>query len=481
MAKGLFFLLVLISTSGIAWGLTRKDRVWQFPTLFSGAFLFSFVPQMANHVFYAGRLPTIVYEDYGVELGLLMSLLCLVAGLAGYRTRPALRQDRRRPVDMIHLDRLFRVGCVLAAIGLFSATRLASQAGGFRAQFMEGGHYELSWTGVTVMYTYLNRFILVGGIMCVFSALRAPRLHRWIVAALIFIYPVVVVIFMGRRGLASTIIIGLGTILWFAKQWAPPRWAVVIGMAVAGMGVILMPLYRTHANRTGNIKEALQGVDVKQGIEHYGRGEQAEGMDNLVIGIPARLHSQEFDYQLGVGFWNSMMEGLVPAFLVSRDIKQGLKIQQGRSDNEIFGEYCGTEPLRGSFRTGPYTAFVQFGFIGALLFFLIGRFYRKLWDAARSEKSDKAIIMYSLFSIYSTTIVINSLTAIWPDFLFNWAVISIALYSFRRTAAGRATPRGGPLESAFCDSGIPRTPRRGGVGFRGHMQMPSPCRWQGLP
>jgi hypothetical protein len=421
IAKALFFLLLALSVAFLLSSLRRREGIFEFPTLFAGAFLFSIVPQLVNHVFYPGRLPVRVYQDHGVEYGLIMCILCLVAGIAGYQIRPKRPARRERPAWRIDVDKLFWAGVVLCLIGTFGAARLAALAGGWKAQFVEGGHYDLEWSGAPVIWSYVATLLPLGLLLCFSSTLIKSGLGKWAFALVMMTYPTASIVFLGRRAMVFRLALILLISLWFQRRWAPPRWLAPCGMTLAGMIIILAPHYRTYANQTGDIREAAARVDVRSAIEAYATGDQSEGMDNLIMGIPARLTYLSFTW--GSGFWNGVVAYWVPGQIVGRGLKQSLMIRTGVPDGELFSRYCGLGFQYGSFATGPYSAFREFAFLGCLLYFVMGRFYRWLWHRAEKRRDLGAQVLYASCALLGPEAVVNSVLGAFVHFLLPVGVL----------------------------------------------------------
>ncbi|HNS21383.1 MAG TPA: hypothetical protein PKH24_12850 [Sedimentisphaerales bacterium] len=428
IAKALFFLLVVLSVAFLLSSLRRREGVFEFPTLFAGAFLFSIVPQLINHVFYPGRLPAKVYEDHGVEYGLIMCILCLVAGIASYRGTPRVR--RETTLWRIDVDRLFRAGVALYLVGTFGALKLAALSGGLREQFTEGGHYALEWSGAPVIWSYVSKLLPFGLLLCLNSVLIRGSLWKWTVVVLMTLYPLAVIVFLGRRAMVFRLALIVFISVWFQRRWTPPRWLCLTGMALGGMCIILAPSYRTYANQTGDIRGALRQADMQSAVEKYAMGERGEGIENLIIGIPARLSYLSFSW--GSGFWNGMIAYWVPGQIVGYRLKQGLMLRIGAGDDEVFWKYCGLGfAPGGAFSTGPYSAFREFGFFGCLLFFMMGRFYRWLWHLAAKRRSLGAQVFYVSFALAVPMAVVTSVLLAFDLLLLSVVAVVPALWLIR--------------------------------------------------
>lgn len=404
MALFLFWCLTGLSAFYLVASLRVRENYLAFPVLFSGTFLFSIVPQMLNHVFHPGRLPTQVYADGGVEYALFMALLCLIAGMLGYQ---ADRGGSTYPTPPAYnIEHVFWAGMAFCTVGLFGVFRLAELAGGFRAQFTEGGHYSLEWSGAPVIWVYVTALLPLGLAFCLTSALARGSFLKWTLTGVMLLYPLATILFLGRRSMIFRIALIVLTALWFQRRWAMPRWLVPASMLVGAALIVFVPYYRGQANQTGDLRAAATGIDFERATEAYLLGDRSEGMDNLIIGIPARHAHPSFG--LGIAFWNETVEYLVPGSLLGKDLKESMKIDVAESDDRVFSKYCGQSVEYGSFMTGPYSVFEEFWFFGCLAFYVVGRIYRRLWLLANRPGSLGYQLVYASFALLIPMTVVNS-------------------------------------------------------------------------
>jgi hypothetical protein len=427
IAKALFFLLLALSLGFVLNGLRKKEGIFQFPVLFAGAFAFSIVPQLVNHVFYPGRLPARVYQDHGVEYGLIMCILCLVAGIAGYRGMP--RTRCRRPVPRTDVDKLFWAGTVLCLAGVLGVVKRAALTGGLKAELTEGGHYALEWSGAPVFWTYVILLLVPGLILCLNSTLIKSTVGKWMFTFLMMAYPLTSIVFLGRRSMVFTMGTIIVTSIWFQRRWAPPRWLSLGGMTLGGILIILLPYYRGYANQTGDIKGAITRIDPTSAMEAYATGEKGEGMDNLIVGIPSRLAYPSYFW--GSSFWNAVVACFVPGQIVGYGLKQGLMINIGAGEDEIYSRYCGMTWEYGAFATGPYSAFREFCFAGCLLYFFLGRFFRWLWPRANHHRDLVAQIIYVPCTLVAPMAVVNSVPGAFARALLPVSILYVGLWLIR--------------------------------------------------
>ncbi len=425
MGKDFFYLLAGLSFVSLLFALRRKEGIVQFPALFAGAFAFSIVPQMVGHVFFPGSLPDRVYEDNGVGLALLLCVLCLLGGMVGYGGSRNHVPRMAALIPRISLERLFVVGVILHVVGLYGAIRLDSLAGGFRTRFTHGGHYELAWTGLPVIYAYIAKLAPLGLALALNGTLARGTVLRWCVIASMTLYPMANIILLGRRSTTVELVLVFLVSLWFQKRWAPPRVVSIAACMAGGLLIIMMPAYRTQANQTGDVRAAIVEADFQKRLEQYWKAEKGEGMENLIIGVPARMHAGSYGF--GFSFWNALVDHFVPGQLVGRSTKDALFVRIMDSDAAIFWEYCGRSVDYGSFRTGPYSAYTEFWFFGCLLYVFIARVFCVLWRLANELRMPGAQALYVATLLNAPMAVVNSLTAAFASFMLSAIIVYVSM------------------------------------------------------
>ena len=142
------------------WGLLKKDRVFQYPTIAGVSWLVFFGVQAFASVVNVDKYPSAVLEDGGLIIALVMLCLCAAAGWLGYHRAGKCRRSWTLPEFSV--EKIFWGGVVLYSIGFFSAYRLGQLCGGFVQQFTGGGHYGLEWAGAPVKYAFFSQLVYPG-------------------------------------------------------------------------------------------------------------------------------------------------------------------------------------------------------------------------------------------------------------------------------------------------------------------------------
>ena len=423
----LLVIFLIISLTGIVWGLASKDRYYQFPTLFCATWFLFFGPQAIGAVVNRNKYPESLHADYGLELALFFCILCTVMGLSGYahggRTERKLFQYRS-----YSCDRLFLGGIVLCAIGLWGAYKLAQLSGGLTAQFTQGGHYGLEWRGAPVKYSFFSQLVYPGFLLVFLTTLHRSSILRWTMTGLCLLYPLAVVVFLGRRSMAAILAISILLSVFFVKRWVPPRLVRVLLLALAFVGTILAPAYRSKSQYGLNIEE-LKQIDARGIISDAFSGKSYGEFDMIVYGCAAVNRGLAFSY--GLDFYNANITVLVPRQLVGEEFKRSLFILPREDVGTLVERYYNWSIPYGTNPTGPFGAFASFWFFGCLLYFLLGYIYRNLWKSAYSEANIGAQLWYVMTAIFVPMSVFGSISLIVPTLFQILMSFGLVLYLAR--------------------------------------------------
>jgi hypothetical protein len=432
----LFLILAALSLRCFMWGLSKPDRLYQFPTLFGAAWLFYMVPQILGSVRNPEKYPQAVLSDGGLELALLMCIACIQAAWSGYfRTKVGRPAVTKRPSRLQYSDaRIFLAGILLYAIGFLGAYLLASLAGGFIQQFTEGGHYSLEWSGMPVIYVFLAQLIYPGLLFVYLAYLHRPTLIRAGVALLFSLYPIATTLFLGRRAMTLQLLLIALLGLFFIKRWAPPRPLVIIGVAAMAFFVVIAPQYRTVA-QYGLNAEALREIEVQSTFDDIVSGSTYAEFDSLVVSAAAV--SSELTFGYGASFYNAVIAQLVPRQFVGEGFKNSLMIELPPLITDPGRMYSWTLPY-GSNPTGVANAISEFWFLGAFIYYFLAAAIRKLWESASHEASLASQIWYVTFSLLIPVSVIGSLYILPGQILAIYIFLAPLLW-FARARPSRRT------------------------------------------
>ena len=351
--------------------------------------------------------------------------------------------------------RLFWGNFLLYALGFWGAWKLATLAGGFVEQFTGGGHYSLEWRGAPVKYSFFSQLIFPSLCFCVLAALYRKSMVRWAAVALMAIYPLATVVFLGRRAMAAFLGLSLLLSLWFARKIALPRWLFASLLVLVGIAVLVGDQYRTSAQFSLS-KEVLKETRIKSAVGETVKGEKPSEFDFLVVGSAAIQRELRFGF--GTGFYNSTAAQVIPSQWVGQNVKESLywKLVPDDITEKAFGW---TVPY-GSNPTGPLNAFSDFWLFGCVLYYGMARFFRWLWHRAASGGDLSCQYWYILLAGTIPMSIYGSLFVI-PGYILPLAVFFGAVLYFARQKSERNAAASGRRSWVPARRGVRTVPKRG--------------------
>jgi hypothetical protein len=109
--------------------------------------------------------------------------------------------------------------------------------------------------------------------------------------------------------------------------------------------------------------------------------------------------------------YNRFVQNLVPRLIVGDETKERMLIR-APDHRDLTWRYYRWVTKYGTYSTGPCDAFREFWFLGAGVFYVIGRGFRVLWDRAYLGQSVPAMLMYVLLCVIAMTSVVNNIGGI---------------------------------------------------------------------
>jgi hypothetical protein len=416
----LFFSLMGIGVYMICWGLKAPHGIVQFPTLAGASWVIFFGPEILGVLRNPSLAPQGALADNGIEMALLMCILCASLSFIGYLKGPSkhlrcMLQRRAKRIPFYH-RRLFLAGFILIMISLIGFHKLAALCGGYQSYFSPEGNYALTWEGLPVAYVFFVMLVYPGLVFCFLATYQRPSFLRWIVIGVGLTIPILRVIILGRR--TDFMVIGV-TILFtrfFIYKRLPPRIIMIGCMVGAFIWVVIAPEYRTDTAIYGNY-EKITKIDIFESVSMLFSGNEKSRNHFLINTYEIPAVHKEMAFGLGRNIYNAIIYKCVPALFVGRDLKNSLFIDVP-DIKMITWKYYRRVRKYGSFITGPNGAFQEFWFFGAGLFFFIGMGFRALWILAFENKDSRAIIFYIVWAPQSVLSVIRGVHGVVTDILF---------------------------------------------------------------
>jgi hypothetical protein len=355
----------------LLWGFTRKDGGYQYPFLAGVMFTGWVLPQLWG---LAGspQLP-----DGAFTRVVLMSTLCAVACLAGYKSA----SGPLRGLDWSYSkQRLQQAAVALTLIGVvfqllvdyFPFTRSGGQA-----------------SGLSVALLFFAEIKKYGFVIAVMLFLRTRSKWMLAVAAVGAYFYVDSIVFGGRRAVASEFFFIIVLSVWFSRGKIIRPVFILLIAAVGVVGSFSIGEYR-NALYDGDL--TFKEVAAIEWVENVERTFQEGGGEMRAAAYQMAAISETAKYDFGVYHWNRLVFRYIPAQLLGQGFKNALFIDMGENRavrlpqqrNDLTRRLYGFEKQLGLTVSGMTDAFASFGYLGFLKFFLISLVLAKIYNGART-------------------------------------------------------------------------------------------------
>jgi hypothetical protein len=423
-------LFAAIGAFGVVWMLGNRRRVFEFPFLISIATTSFLTPQMFIVVNNEWRVPTDAFC-----ITLFHGCNCLLLAYLGYfsyRSSPS-------PVVLTYdPKRLFQASMAIVAVGYLGYIAMDYYVYGrfLGAYRHQEGLYSLDLRGLPVYLMYIARLTVVGLMICMIAILLRPRpLYAFFFLAAL-LYPMLDVVVAGRRNMLVMLAAVLIFPLYYVRRLTPPRWAVVLGGAAAFCAIVLLPEYRKNSGLDVGAS-AVQKVEVGRAMERYMAGRQTLEFPYGMLSVGAVFHTGGYGY--GVDFYNALVKQFLPRGLVGDDYKRRWFLP-GATPEESHAEVYGRAGAYYLSESGIVDSFWEFGFFGAILFFMLGRFWAWLYDNAVHSRDRRFVLASCVFAFVPPYVVyggfLSAVNRCIPMFLCFWLI-----HRYARIAAPAPSPR----------------------------------------
>ena len=371
MNLSLTWIFALLVFGFLVTGLTRAERMYQFPFL-AGVMTFGFlmpqIPALVNDPF----LP-----DGAFAKTMFMGIISLILLAFGWCLG-------KRPIGFLCLTfserRLLWAAAFLSATGslfYFLLSRLPGEIS-----------IGTQMTGMPVVYLFFAQLMPYGLAIALLCFARRPS---WL-ALLIILFDLVFyldrIVITGKRAEAVQLVLMILLAFWFYRGWVIPRIVMFVGILVGTFLMTSMGDYRQiTGSRDGFDLTRIMDIDFEKNFQDTIDSGGLE-MRNAVLRIDDIDRNLQFDY--GRFHWNRIIFTFVPAQLVGAGVKNALTL-------DVPGPSRDYNPELGTTETGLVDAFSSFWYFGALKFFLLAWLMKRLWVTAnRHEMLGQLVYMLSI-------------------------------------------------------------------------------------
>lgn len=412
-----FYTFAGLCAALIAAMIWRPRLVFEYPYFMAVAATAFILPQA-----YGIYLHADVFGEDAISGLFLMCTLCLGACWLGYRGG---RHQRKFAWLSLPLDfrRLFQGGVMLIIVSYI-----------FRYSFRFVAPELLAnkqWTGLPTILHFFTMLVYPGLAICVVCALQQRRLGYWLVTLLAAAGPLQDIIFSGRREQMAQLALMFALGWYFIRGKELPRLAIIGAIAFGAVFIPSVGEYRSSV-QMGPL-EALRQIDLVGNFRAQFAPDKPGEVKNAMVVIEAT--QRRGDYLLGAGYWNNLVFRFVPAQFVGRDFKDSLMIGGRMEDSlEFVRQQSNLTVTPGSLITGPGDAFRQFGYLGALFFFLCGLFFRRVWITALDPNALIAKVFYIQIAVTGMRSMTHQTTDFLPGVLYSAIFLGLVILYARKPA-----------------------------------------------
>ncbi len=364
----------------------------------------------------------------------------LLAGWRWHRPAPAPAPTRRMPDPRV-LHRAFRWGALFVAAGLAASFALASVTGGLFGQFTSEGAYAVEWRGMPVVWAFFVSFLITGMVLAALAALRLRSRAMLLVPIAAAVLPVCWVLLLNRRNVAAALFTSAAGVLAFASRRSIPRWTAPALLAGGLALAFVFPALRGNDFVRGDFTR-LRELDLGQAIAAGTVSPDGE-FTHLACGIA--VTDADHAYELGTGFYNLWIALFVPKLLVGDDVKQSLFVRL--HDSDYFRNSLGWTARPTTAPTGPGCAYRQFGYLGCVYFFLLGRGMRLLREKAARENDPFVQTFFIILLAPAIAAMTNDIYTIYHPLFVHLPALAVARWF--STAGARRALRPSPVSAAL--------------------------------
>jgi len=388
--------LVLILAMGIislAPGGFALRRPWQMlsaPVLVGGFFAYFYVLLPSVGYWFHDR--KYLFNDRMYVLGILVAMLSLLAFYGGWMLRaPARNSSQGQPGTYYSARLVYIFGVLFVVLGILGYAVNVRHAGGW-ASFFSKPH-DLATRDVEDMTAYiydLSRFICPG-ILLMLQAVLSVHKPTWFrgkaffVSALSALFLFQAVLRSSRQD--SFFLLAIWILVTHLMRSAPPsRVFLATSLLVAGLVPLLLLAYRAYIY-VGTDLSRFTEVDSSfvESVLRPGTGNEFILHSALVT---ASYDLGEYDYGQQIPY--SGFVNFIPRFLWRHKPYDMFRV----NPYDLIQKHWGWVPAWGCTITGPGSVFFEWGFLGSIFWFLLGRWSKGLFEKAR-QGSARSIAIYA--------------------------------------------------------------------------------------
>lgn len=415
--RTILFLIFLFSCiSQIVLAFRDPKKFYEYPCLIALVTLVFIMPTLIFTYFNADILSDTLYNRY-----VLNAILCFWFGIIGYRF--ALKNFKiKSPIKNYVYDKnaMVRILTFYVLIGgimssLIDATKFGNET--------TGGQFSI--------ILYFARLLRPAAVILISIYLIRPSKFILLLIGVWFFFSLKFMIISGRRSEFFTLGMIIFFPLYFFKKVVIPRYVIVIGLILGVSAITLFPVFRQFT-KAGNYTQ-ITNVSVVQAIRATISGTRTNEVIEACYNM--NVVATENSYNYGVTFINDLTFQYVSSTLFGEETKR--EFQLPSVDLEALRKKNHTGYSDTGFKyyltlTGYASAFIEFGYLGCLLFLIFGFISGVIFKNASFRKTLTSKVFYCMFAVMILFSVYDTIPSVLTYFIPYLLVFIHTFYFSRR-------------------------------------------------
>lgn len=396
------------------WALEDTRRALSCPFQFAAASLVFILPQLVI-LELAKPLPAEICWPFA-----LYCILAFAAVLFGHHNYnpPPLRQ-----LSVVNERRLVNVA---------GFTTLAGFTGviGLQIYLRRYGEIRGLWTGWPVYFYTLSKLLVPSLVLWRLLYVFRKRQGAYKMGLLVSIPFFFAAVINGRRSWALMFAFSWFLPLLLTRQLRLKTWHVIAFNIFAFLVITLFPAYRQQLRNEGieGLKSAILARSPADVLREYFSGDQTLEVADGIRGFAAVQATGRYSY--GLRFWDCLVHTYVPGTLIGHESKNKMKTVLGSYSDltrTAIQDGAVTYTKGAAFytaKTGFLDSFAEFSWFGLVLYYFLGRYYKRLYVNAVERSDEGSIIVLAFIAFVPSGIVYGEwafiLTTHLPLFVIAW-------------------------------------------------------------
>ena len=399
----------------------RPAMLFEYPVASAMLMWFFLIPQ-------AWRIEsTGDFADYDPTLTWGYMILCVVMTTIGFKAGTLRKtgtsfSDLKALDEKYNLDKLLTGATVLVVAGGVAQILTNREAANLAAGEM--------YSGAIAFYATMSALLIYGASLSWLLYLYTRKKTALAISIVGLAATLPTILFAARREVTFTVaaVIFLG--IFFVKKKSISRLLIFPLVFFGAIFVNQAGEIRGYIAQNGSsLIGAISASDLEtRGDDKNKYSEVASAVSDIAIA------SWSDGYSLFSGYYNTLVQLYVPAFIVGHDVKDSLKLSVDDSADDSYTRYL----VQGATRTGFSDSFQSFHYLGCLIFLVISYYMGTLWQ--RAKLGDIVAQLYYMILLSAGLKVFTESTSIFVGVLPLILGSTAAAFWYARRPVKIATP-----------------------------------------